>query len=162
MEQRNSPSALSTSSTSISIRAYQPDDLEVIVQLWYRTWHQTFPHLQHPYPYAAWEERFREYFAVHGSIWLAEIDPCIAGFIVIIPDRQWIDQLFVDANYQSRGVGAALLKQAKAICSEGLSLCTLQENVRARSFYERHGFKAGKSSINPFNRQPNIEYCWIP
>lgn len=142
------------------IRVYRSSDFDAIVALWYRTWHQTFPHLQHPYPYSAWEARFREELVVQGAIWVAEIENQIVGFIVMFVDQQWIDQLFVDAQYQSQGIGAALLDQAKAICPQGLTLCTLQENLRARSFYERQGFKPGKKSVNPFNHQPKIEYHW--
>lgn len=142
------------------IRAYRSTDLEAVVALWYRTWHQTFPLLQHPQSYSVWEERFRDELAIHGSIWIAEVEGVIAGFIVVRVDQQWVDQLFVDANYQSRGIGAALLNHAKALCPHGLTLYTLQENSRARSFYERHGFKAGKRSVNPFNHQPNVEYRW--
>lgn len=147
--------------SNITIRAYQDSDLNEIVQLWYQTWHQTFPHLKHPHPYSVWKERFQAELASSGSIWLAELQTRIVGFIAILPAQQFIDQLFVDVNYQSQGIGAALLNQAKTICPQGLSLHTLQENVRARSFYERHGFKPGKLSVNAFNRQPNIEYIWI-
>lgn len=146
--------------TDITIRSHRSSDLDTIVALWYRTWHQTFPHLQHPHSYAAWEERFREDLAVNGLIWIAEVENKMVGFVIVIVDRQWIDQLFVDVDYQSQGIGAVLLNQAKAICPKKLTLSTLQENTRARSFYERHGFKPGKTSINPFNQQPNIEYCW--
>lgn len=36
-----------------TIRPYQADDLENIVQLWYQTWHETFLNIQHPQPYIA-------------------------------------------------------------------------------------------------------------
>ncbi|MBW4444634.1 MAG: GNAT family N-acetyltransferase [Plectolyngbya sp. WJT66-NPBG17] len=157
MEQKKS-----TVHRGVTIRAYRSSDLATLVALWYHTWHQTFPYLQHPYPFSAWEEQFREHLAIHGIVWLAEVEGNIAGFIIVIPNRQRVDQLFVDAQHQSQGIGALLLDRAKAICPQGLTLCTLQENIRARSFYERHGFKAGKQSVNPFNQQPNIEYRWTP
>jgi len=65
------------------IRPYHLDDLEEVVRLWYRTWHHTFPSLQHPQPYPQWKTRFQEDLAVRGNIWIAEVDNYIVGFIVI-------------------------------------------------------------------------------
>ncbi len=144
------------------IRQYQLDDLEDTVQLWYRTWHQTFTNIQHPQPYPAWKVRFCDDLAVRGNVWLAEVENQIVGFIVVIKEEQELNQIFVDPNYQNRGIGSALLEKAKEICPEGLTLQTLQQNTRACRFYEKHGFKAGKLSINKYNGQPNIEYHWMP
>ncbi|MBD6619546.1 hypothetical protein FNW02_27895 [Komarekiella sp. 'clone 1'] len=83
----------------ITIRPYQTDDLENTVQLWYRTWHQTFIHIQHPQPYIAWKARFRDDLAVHGDIWIAEVEKKIVGFVVIIREEKWLSQLFVDKTY---------------------------------------------------------------
>jgi GNAT superfamily N-acetyltransferase len=146
---------------SIKIRDYQPKDLENIVQLWYGTWHQTFPHLQHPQPYSIWKQKFDELVEI-GVIFVAEVENKIAGFAVILTKEQRLSQLFVNENYQNFGIGSALLNLAKRLCPQGLNLYTLQENFKARTFYEKHGFKARTFSINEFNGQPNVEYYWKP
>ncbi|BAZ33520.1 GCN5-related N-acetyltransferase (plasmid) [Cylindrospermum sp. NIES-4074] len=145
----------------IKIRDYQPEDLENIVQLWYGTWHQTFPHLQHPQTYSEWKQKFYE-LAENGDIFVTEVENSIAGFAVILTKEQCLSQLFVDKNYQNLGIGSALLNVAKRLCPQGLNLYTLQENLKARAFYEKHGFQARKFSINEFNGQPNVEYYWEP
>ncbi|MBW4572682.1 MAG: GNAT family N-acetyltransferase [Tolypothrix carrinoi HA7290-LM1] len=144
------------------IRPYELNDLEDTVQLWYRTWHQTFPEIQHPQPYPAWKTRFCDDLAVRGNVWVAEVENSIVGFVVVIKDEQCLHQLFVDSMYQNRGVGSVLLKKAKEICPQGLTLQTLQQNTKACVFYEKHGFKAGKLSTNKINGQPNVEYNWMP
>ncbi|MEE3718547.1 GNAT family N-acetyltransferase [Tumidithrix elongata RA019] len=144
------------------IRPYQSEDLEAIVQLWYNTWHETFPHLQHPHLSTEWKRRFLDELIPLGSIWTAEIEGEIAGFMVIFKRKSFIDQLFVDRRYQSHGIGAKLLGHAKSLHPQGLRLYTLRENTRARAFYERNGFTAGKLSVNAFNGQPNVEYIWKP
>jgi len=144
------------------IRPYQLDDLEDTVDLWYRTWHETFSHIKHPQPYSLWKARFRDDLAARGNVWLAEVENQIVGFVVVIKQQQWLSQLFVDATYQNQGIGSALLDKCKAICPQGLELHTLQANIRACAFYERHGFKACKLSINKINGQLNVEYYWIP
>jgi ribosomal protein S18 acetylase RimI-like enzyme len=147
---------------ALIIRPYQPEDLEAVVDLWYRTWHQTFPHLQHPQPYPVWKAKFQTQLAVQGSIWVAEIDDRIVGFAAILLAEQSLDQLFVDTRYHNRGIGSALLNQAKQLCPQGLTLYTLQANTKACTFYQRHGFQRGKLSVNAFNGQPNVEYRWQP
>lgn len=110
----------------ITIRSYKPADLEAIVELWYRTWHETFPHLHHPQPYSAWKQRFEGEFVRDGEIFLAEAtyqigreidkkDKKIVGFAVLLQHNQILSQLFVDREYQNRGVGTKLLDRAKAL-----------------------------------------------
>ncbi|MFQ4142782.1 GNAT family N-acetyltransferase [Chlorogloeopsis sp. ULAP02] len=144
------------------VQHYNPQDLEDTVQLWYRTWHHTFPLLQHPQPYSAWKIRFRDELAARGSVWVAEVKNRIVGFVVVMKEEHYLAQLFVAPSYQNRGVGSALVKKAKEICPLGLTLQTLQENTRACVFYERHDFQVGNLSINKINGQPNVEYYWLP
>ncbi len=94
----------------ITIRPYQPEDLENLIQLWYQTWHYTFSHIKHPQPYSAWKSRFRDDLAVRGNVLLAEIENQIVGFVVVIKDEQWLSQLFVDKIYQNQGIGSKLLR----------------------------------------------------
>lgn len=146
----------------LTLRPYDLRDLEDAVELWYRTWHQTFPDIQHPQPYRAWKTRFRDDFTVRGDIWVVEVESSLAGFVVVIKEQLYLDQLYVDLIYQNRGIGSSLINKAKEICPEGLKLHTLQQNTKACRFYEKHGFRAGKLSINEINGQPNIEYQWRP
>jgi GNAT superfamily N-acetyltransferase len=74
---------------------------------------------------------------------LAEEDGRTAGMAVLGPCREGSGEvelyaLYVDPDHWRRGVGSALL----AAC-EGVSvLWVLEDNVRARAFYARHGFRA--------------------
>jgi putative acetyltransferase len=145
----------------LNIRPYQPQDLEPTVELWYRTWCQTFPHLQHPQPYSQWQKRFRDDFVIRGSIWIAEINNHIIGFVVVISSEHELKQIFIDPNYQNQGIGSVLINKAKEICPFMLKLTVLQQNQKACRFYEKHGFTAGKLSINKVNGQPCIEYSWF-
>jgi ribosomal protein S18 acetylase RimI-like enzyme len=52
-------------------------------------------------------------------------------------------QLYVDAAYQGRGLGARLLAAASAAAAEApIWLCAWEQNERALRFYMRHGFMA--------------------
>jgi GNAT superfamily N-acetyltransferase len=133
-----------------------------VVALWYRAWHHTFPDLRHPDPLSTWEQRFRDDLACRGVVWVAEGCGGIVGFIVVLIEEHYLDQVFVDPAHQQQGIGALLLDKAKELCPQGLTLHTLQRNARASKFYERHGFIAGRSGINKINGLPNVEYRWQP
>ena len=154
--------------TGLSIRRYRPKDLEAVVDLWYRSWSTALPGLRHPHPIEEWQRRFREEISQEQAVWVAE-RACpeerggrLAGFLAMYLPRGYVDQLYVEPALQGRGIGTALLAQARAASPGGLSLHALQANVSARAFYERHGFTAGEAGINRVNGQPNVEYRWTP
>jgi len=150
-------------SGTVRIRPLQENDIPHVVSLWYRTWHATFPALCHPDPISTWEQHFRDDLIRRGTIWVAEEeDGHIVGFLVVMVQDNYLDQLFVDPTSHSQGIGTVLLHKATELCPQGLSLHTLQQNVQARRFYERHGFVAGPHGVNPINGQPNVEYRWQP
>lgn len=144
------------------IRPYDPKDLDETVALWYRTWTRTFPDLEHPQTPDEWKARFRDEIVPRQTVWIAEIDGTIAGFMAMVKGAGYIDQMFVDEEFQGRGVGTALMAKAKELSPSGLSLHTLQRNTTACAFYERRGFRPGDTGINRVNGQPNVEYRWTP
>lgn len=95
------------------------------------------------------------------SIWLntpgfqtfvADDDGELLGFTALCPARPIaeppenaieITHLYVDARAQGQGVGARLLRKALATASESSSvlLWVLEENHKARIFYDHFGFK---------------------
>lgn len=78
----------------------------------------------------------------HCKVKLACLGPEIAGFSVL--RNAWLEQLYVHPDHQGRGVGEALVNQAKRASSGQLRLHVFQQNLRARSFYARHGFMVEK------------------
>ena len=84
--------------------------------------------------------------------------------------RRWLQpghfelvELHVRPDRQRRGIGAALLQQAKALSPAGVQLHTHQQNTQARAFYEKHGFRAVAFGISPPpESEPDVEYHWTP
>ena len=59
-----------------------------------------------------------------------------------------------------RGIGSRLLTLAKSESSGSLWLFTFAQNIRARAFYERHGFiDTGHGFENMWNLE-DIKYVW--
>jgi GNAT superfamily N-acetyltransferase len=97
-----------------------------------------------------------------GCILLAESDGQIIGMINLLYTVSTalggrvalLEDMVVDGDFRGLGVGERLLHagldQARADGCLRVTLLTDQDNGRAHSFYERHGFS--RSSMIPFRR----------
>ncbi len=78
-------------------------------------------------------------------------DGVIKGFCRVVGDE--LKKLHVDPQFQSRGIGAELLRYA--VEELGASwLWALEQNVRGQAFYRSHGFELTGERI--------IEDEWVP
>jgi GNAT superfamily N-acetyltransferase len=110
------------------------------------------------------EAETREWFAARvlpaSEVWVADAAGRAVAVMVLRDD--WIDQLYVDAAWTGQGIGSRLLGLAKERRPGGLQLWAFQSNLRARRFYERHGFSAVEETDGSGNeeRAPDVRYRW--
>jgi GNAT superfamily N-acetyltransferase len=102
------------------------------------------------------------WFLERAELWVAEEDGRVVGFAGVEGDE--LSHLYVDPRAQGRGVGSALLEQAKSLRQDGLELWVFQKNDGARRFYERHGFRLVRLTDGAENmeREPDARYAWRP
>ena len=111
-------------------------------------------------------ELIAEMIREHDEIWVAEDEGRLLGFLAIEHSTNLeapvLERLYVDPADQSRGVGSALLDEAKVLRPEGLYLWVFQKNTGAIRFYERHGFRLVKLTDGAENmeRKPDALYAW--
>jgi ribosomal protein S18 acetylase RimI-like enzyme len=119
-----------------------------------------------PVPDGALGKIAADIFERHEEVWLAEEQGRTLGFMAMQRSRQdgWdvLEKLYVDPDSQNRGIGTALLDQAKTLRPEGFVLWVFQRNEGARRFYERHGFRLVKLTDGAENmeREPDALYAW--
>ena len=91
-----------------------------------------------------------------------EDDGRIVGFFALNGDE--LSHINVAPQTQNRGVGAAMLDEAKRLRPAFLQLWVFQLNEGARRFYERHGFRLVKLTDGAGNmeRTPDALYEWRP
>ncbi|MEO8606074.1 MAG: GNAT family acetyltransferase [bacterium] len=145
----------------IAARPYVAADLEPALDMWRRSKRAAFPYVALMQAHTLDDDRsfFRDHLAARCLIELAEIEGRIVGLLAQC--GAVIDQLFVDVDWQRRGVGALLLDAAKQRAPGGLRLSTFQRNAGARAFYERHGFIAVRFGVSPApENEPDVEYRW--
>ena len=103
----------------------------------------------------------RELLVPTCEVWLA-VEPdadTILGVLAL--EGGWVDQLYLEPTHTGRGIGTALLDQAKARRPDGLELWAFASNTGARRFYERHGFEAiGATDGDKEEGAPDVRYRW--
>ena len=103
----------------------------------------------------------REEMLPQSNVTVAVSAGIVVGYVATKPG--WIDHLYVDPAWIGRGVGSALLGEARKRLSTGCDLWTFQENGPARGFYEAHGFTAvAFTDADNDEKQPDVRYAWVP
>lgn len=92
-------------------------------------------------------------------ITLAVLDGVIAGYIAESPG--FIEQLYMRPDRRRRGVGSALMADAKQR-NAALELWCFRDNLAGRAFYERHGFVVIRETDGSENEAhaPDMRYRW--
>lgn len=120
----------------IQYRLAAREDASAIAALFRRVRKACLPYLPTLHSPAEDVEYFFGRVLNRDTVWVAEREN-LAGFCAFT--EGWLDHLYVDAPFQRRGVGSALLRRATA--GNGvLQLWVFQQNVEAIRFYESHGF----------------------
>jgi GNAT superfamily N-acetyltransferase len=93
--------------------------------------------------------------------WVAEASSGALACLLVL-DRDWLEQLYVDPDLTGQGVGATLLALAKRERPNGLRLWTFASNLGAQRFYLRHGFRELERTDGSRNEEhaPDIQYAW--
>lgn len=96
------------------------------------------------------------------EVWVEEAGE-IAGFAACKPDAShsgWLElsSLYLDRRHQGRGLGKALIHaiwdRARALGCDGVSVCVVRDNQRARGLYEGMGAVFLNGSIYHFGSHP--------
>jgi ribosomal protein S18 acetylase RimI-like enzyme len=149
---------------AVELRPARPDEKDALAGILQRA-RNGFTFVP-PVPDEALPTIAADIFERHEEVWLAEEGDRLLGFLAIRRSRRngWevLEKLYVDPEVQSRGVGTALLDQAKALRPDGFVLWVFQKNDGARRFYERHGFLLAKLTDGADNmeREPDALYSW--
>jgi ribosomal protein S18 acetylase RimI-like enzyme len=140
-------------------RAARPEESDAVAALMRKVWTSSLSFL--PVLHTPEEDRrfFRERVFRDCRVSLVERDRRILGFIAHRPG--WVDQLYVDPAWQRRGIGRALMAEAKR-AGPRLRLWVFQRNTRAIAFYGSEGFRLVELTDGSRNeeREPDALYEW--
>lgn len=159
------PGARRDTVRGVQVRRARDDELEAIADVWHASRKAAHTEMgitaERGVDLAESRRAFREVIAARDEIWVAEEAGEILGFLA--QRGSYLDRMYVLPERQRRGVGEALLAQARALSPQGLELHTHQKNRKARAFYEKHGFEAVRFGVSPPpENEPDVEYAWRP
>jgi GNAT superfamily N-acetyltransferase len=143
------------------IRQARTDEAETLAEIQRDACLAAFAHIfppeLYPFPMDDVRDRWRTALADPDvSVLVADVDGCPVGLAGY--RSEWLDGLYVLPRHWARGVGAALhdevLDRLRAGCAR-CHLWVLEDNHRARAFYERHGWEPnGRERVVPFPPNP--------
>jgi putative acetyltransferase len=147
---------------SFHLRPYRAEDEAAAIELWHRTWQQTYPQIDFAARLDWWRERWRKDLVPKAEIVVAEQDdgPLI-GFVTI-DGEGYLDQLVVDPGQWGSDAARLLVDEAKRISPTGVTLLVNKDNTRAIRFYERNGFAHAGDDVNPTSGRPVLRMAWKP
>ncbi len=142
------------------IRRARAEDVDPIAELFERSFGTlTFLPMLHTLDeHRVWFRRVE----AEEEVWVWEENGAILGFIAL--GEAMVNSLYVEPEVTGRGIGSALLVQAKQRRPAGFSLWTFQQNDGARRFYERHGLRVVRLTDGRDNEEktPDVLYEWRP
>ncbi len=146
----------------IKIRAYQPADFDAVNILWRVAREVSLPDFQRQKGYFFYQDivYFRDQVLLQDQVWIAaDENNYPLAFMAIKAD--FIDHLYIHPGHWRQGIGGQLLTHAHTLSPQRLWLYTLQVNLNARAFYEKHGFKAVEFGVSPApENEPDVKYVW--
>lgn len=137
------------------IRNYKSQDLDKISQLWLKTNISAHDFIPKTY----WESQFDDVKKMlpEATLYIYEKDLQIVGFMGVM--STYIAGIFVDKDFQSKGIGKQLLNHAKEHHKE-LTLGVYQKNTKALNFYLREGFEVISESLDPDTQELEYTMLW--
>lgn len=164
------------------IREGNEEDIESIANLHAQSWRASYggilsddflDHRAHRDRLAVWQDRLSSTRTKPMFLLVAELDVRLAGFICVFPDEDavfgsFLDNLHVAPDLTGQGIGRQLLSEAARHLLRdgsrvGLYFWVLEQNHRARQFYERAGAVAVGSAENPMpdgQHVLSVRYYW--
>lgn len=127
------------------IREYQPLDCEVLAELFYNTVHTVNEKDYTKEQLDVWAtgiidlEKWNQSFEEHYSL-VAVDDEVIVGF-GDIDKAGYLDRLYVHADYQRKGIAAAICNQLEQAVQGSI---VTHASITARPFFEKRGYRVIK------------------
>jgi GNAT superfamily N-acetyltransferase len=145
---------------AISVRPAQPDDAAKLGDLFLRARRTAMPWLAVVHSDDETRDWMARQVVPSGEVAVAEVDGRVVGFSAV--GDGWLHHLYVHPDWQGRGVGSALLAEAKRRSPAGFDCWVFQRNAPARAFYEARGLRMVEETDGAANeeREPDVLYRW--
>ena len=136
----------------MAVRPYAEQDLEELLDVWYRASRIAHSFLVEGF-FEAERRQIAERWLPVAATTVYECDGRVVGFLSMIDNE--VGGLFVDPDYQGRGIGRALMDGVRDQ-HLFLELSVFEGNTLGRRFYEAYGFRLVGRQMNDSTGQPEL------
>jgi GNAT superfamily N-acetyltransferase len=145
---------------SIAIRQARPTDAGAIARIYIAAREATMTYLPNLYSRSEIRQWIVDDVLAQCDVTLGCTRTMVAGFSAV--RRDWLEQLYVHPDLQNDGVGSVLVDTAKKASNGILRIHVFQQNLRARTFYARHGFTVERLRDSSENGEgvPDMVCVW--
>lgn len=120
-----------------TIRQYENSDLNGVLSSW-----ENASKIAHPFLTEEFMDKERynipNIYLPNADTWVSEINGAIVGFIALLGNE--VGAIFVEPEFQGRGIGSALMNKGKELHGN-LEVEVFKANSIGRKFYSNYGFK---------------------
>jgi len=148
-------------SASFTLRPYQASDEGAAIALWQHTWQRAYPAIDFAERVPWWRARWRDELVPNAAIVVAERAGEMTGFVTI-DGKGYLDQLVVAPEHWGSPLATMLVKEAKRLSPDRVTLLVNADNARAIRFYARNGFVHAGEDVNPTSGRPVLRMVWQP
>jgi putative acetyltransferase len=145
--------------TEFEVRDASPSDIAQIARVFRVAREFSLPYLPQLHTPEEDLQFFNERVSKTDRIVIVVEDEEVAGFCAFWDG--WIDHLYALPEYQQRGIGTVLLREAMRTYPN-LQLWVFQKNDVAKKFYEANGFQLAETTDGSGSeeREPDARYIW--
>lgn len=140
----------------MKIRELKNEDIDAVVELWYKVSVQAHSFISNEY----WEqnkEAMATQYLPGSECFLAIKERKIVGFIAMVED--YLAAIFVHSDMQGCGIGKKLLDLIKSK-REAIQLKVYKKNFKSIQFYKNRGFSVLSESIEENTNEIELFMEW--
>ena len=140
-----------------SIRQYSKHDLPALMSSW-----ENASAIAHPFLTSEFQDKVRQdipsLYLPNADTWVAEVNGTVVGFIALLGNE--IGALFVEPEFQGKGIGRALMDKAQHLHGD-LELEVFKANHLGRKFYAGYGFELLVEKVHEETGDPvlRLKFC---
>lgn len=138
------------------IRKNKNEDINRIVEIWLEASYKAHDFIDKSY----WQsnaDQMRDLYIPNSETYVFIEKGIICGFFSLADST--LAAIFVDPEYQGKGIGSQLLSKAKSIRSK-LELAVYKENTISHRFYKNKGFKDVREQVDKNTGKVEIVMAW--